>query len=99
MSRFVPTPGVEQILASQRTMLAALAVPTSRVETEAKRLAGPISSRFEDGIDSAVGIDEQGPVGRVNAHWWGSLFVEFGTATQPPRAILRQALDSTRGVR
>lgn len=99
MSRFVSTPGIDQILARQPAILAALAAAAGRVESEAKRLAGPVSRRFEDGLDSTAGIDGQGPVGRVNAHWWGSLFVEFGTATQPPRAILRQALDSTRGVR
>ena len=99
MSRFKPTPGADQALIRQPAVLAALATASRQVETEAKRLAGPVSTRFEDGLDSVAGIDEHGPVGRVNANWWASLFIEYGTATQPPRAILRQALDSTRGVR
>lgn len=96
MSRFVYHPQAERILARQPGVVAALGAVTRRVETRAGQVARPHSSRFADGIDSDLGADGVGPFGRVRANWWGSLFVEFGTSTQPARAPLRQALDSAR---
>jgi hypothetical protein len=45
-------------------------------------------------IDVDVGADAAGPVGRVNANHWVSLFIELGTVDQPPRPYLRRALES-----
>jgi len=94
MSRVVVRTDIERILSKQPGLVAALGKATDRIENEAVRLASPVSQRFADGIDSGVDVDSLGMFGRVNANWWGSLFVEFGTVTQPPRAILRRALDT-----
>jgi hypothetical protein len=94
MSRFNYQRNAERDLARQPAVRAALGAIAGSVGAEAVRIAQPISSRFADGIDTTTGIDADGPYGRVNANWWGSLFVELGTATQRPRAILRQALDA-----
>lgn len=97
MSRFVYRADAERILVRQPLALAALSAATKRVENQAKQLIRPYSGRFADEIDSTIGVDEKGPVGRVNAHWWGSLFVEFGTSTQVARAPLRRALAQRTG--
>jgi hypothetical protein len=56
------------------------------------------SHRYRDGIKVEVGDDEHGdPVGRVNATWFASGFIEFGTSQQNPDAPLRHALDSAVG--
>lgn len=99
MARFDYNRRCEQFLVRQPALVANLAARAKAGETQAIRLATPVSRRFADGIDSTAGIDTRGAVGRVNANWWGSLFVEFGTRTQPPHPILRQTLDSMVGRR
>lgn len=69
---------------------------TRHVLNEARRLSD--SERYRSGLASEVDRDIRGRLlGRVNANWWASGFVEFGTISQPAEAPLRRALDSTRG--
>jgi hypothetical protein len=97
-SRFVPTPGLDRIIERRPEIVAATAKATTSVLAEAKRAAEPISDRLAKGLTMDVGTDSTGwLVGRVIANWEFSLFVEFGNPRQPPRPILRRALDASRG--
>jgi hypothetical protein len=94
----VATPGLDRIIERRPEIVAAVANATASVREEARRVAGPISDRFQDGLKMDVGIDETGRlVGRVIASWEFSLFIEYGNAHQTPRPVLRQALDASRG--
>jgi hypothetical protein len=99
--KFVPTPGLDRSLERRpEVVAAAISKATAAVHREAKQAAASVSGRFAEGLSMDVGTDEAGQiVGRVNANWEFSLFVEFGNAHQNPRPILRRALDATKGVR
>lgn len=91
--RFEFRRGVEKDIVRLPEVDAALGRAVRAVTEEAARLTD--SSHYRDGIKAEVGDNEHGdPVGRVNATWWASGFIEFGTSQRRAEAPLRQALDS-----
>jgi hypothetical protein len=92
-TRFELRPGFEKDAVRLPEVDKALARAADNVADEARRLTD--SDRYRYGIKAEVGDNEKGdPVGRVNAMWWASGFIEFGTSVRRPEAPLRQALDS-----
>jgi hypothetical protein len=98
------TPGYERQLLRSPQLVAALQRATDHIAAEvvrrAPREAGLATGRerhYADMIDGQAWIGPKGAVGTVNARHFTSLFVEFGTVHNPPRAPLRQALDASTG--
>lgn len=91
--KFVLRAGAEKEIVRLPAVDAALERAVRYVAEEAIRFTE--SSRYREGIKPEVGDNEHGdPVGRVNATWWASGFIEFGTSQRRAEAPLRQALDS-----
>lgn len=74
------------------------------IQREAERLAPrdpalPADRRrhYADMFDTQAGIDGGQAHATVNNRHFIALFVEFGTARTPPRAVLRRALDTSQG--
>lgn len=95
--RFVANRRAERALTTSPRVHLILGRASRQVLGEARRLSD--SERYRNGLEAEVDRDIRGRlVGRVNANWWASGFVEFGTVNRPPEAPLRRALDSLRGL-
>lgn len=104
MATFQLTAGIERILARQPGMVAACRQAGEHVQKEAERAAPRESGlppdrrrHYADMFDTQAGIDSHGARATVNNRHFIALFVEFGTARTPPRAVLRRALDASFG--
>lgn len=93
----------ERRLMASPEMLNALRRAAAHVAGEAKQAAPRRSAlpdyrrrHYADMIDSVAGYDN-GPVGRVLALHFTSLFIELGTVHHPPQAPLRRGLDASAG--
>lgn len=98
------TPGYERQLAASPAMFAALRRAGQHIQDQAERLAPREATlpqdrhrHYADMFDTQVGIDGGEAHAAVNNRHFIALFVEFGTARTPPRAVLRRALDSSAG--
>lgn len=96
--------GFEKDLMRQPEMLAGLRRAGRHIQAEAERIAPRLGSLpegrerfYADMFDTTVGIDSEGAVAAVNNRHFIALFVEFGTAHNRPHAVLRRALDASRG--
>lgn len=94
MGRFVANQQAIDRLDRLPGVLAILGHHAADVADEARRIAPVATGAYRDSIEPDVGIDERGPVGRVNAHDFKSHWIEFGTLSRTPLAVLRRALDS-----
>lgn len=96
MSRFVPARGVVERLASASEMEATLRSRAEDIAREARRIARSEaydSGAYHDGIKATSGVERRQAIGRVNANDWKSHFIEFGTSSQPTKAVLRRAAE------
>lgn len=50
--------------------------------------------RYRDNISADVGMDDEGLVGRINAHYFTSWWIEAGTSHSRPFGVLRLALEA-----
>lgn len=96
--------GYEQALVRSPEMVAACRQAGEHIQKEAERVAPreaglPPDRRrhYADMFDTQAGIDSRGARATVNNRHFIALFVEFGTARTPPRAVLRRALDASFG--
>lgn len=96
--------GYERQLMASPEMRKALGKAADHVAGEAKQAAPrePVLPKgrrkhYADMIDGVTGTDAQGPLGRVVALHFTSLWVEFGSVNNPPHAPLRRGLDASSG--
>lgn len=92
MTRVQLYPGMQQRVERLPGMLPRLYRTATVIAVEAKRNVE--SRRIADNIHVAADFDSLGPVARVNAEHWTSMFVEVGTIHQQPTAYLRKAMES-----
>lgn len=102
---FVYRTGCEQDLMRHPDMVRGLARAGRAVQTEAERTAPRLASLpkdrerfYADMFDTTAGHDSRGrAMAAVNNRHFIALWVEFGTVHNKPHAVLRRALDTTRG--
>ncbi len=96
--------GYERALVRSVEMVAACRRAGAHIQKEAEQGAPREASlpedrrrHYADMFDTQAGLDNQGARATVNNRHFIALFVEFGTARTPPRAVLRRALDASTG--
>lgn len=86
---------IAAMLARSSGMREALQLAADGIATEAQRMAQAeafLTGAYMRGIGGSVeGATDGQMVGRVTASDWKSVFVEFGGAKTPAKAILRRA--------
>lgn len=92
MNRFVPNQAGIRALGRQPAVVRTLMVRAGVIAADARQLC-PSSRVAREIRADGPGMDASGVFARVNAHHWASGFVEFGTATQRPAAMLRRAAE------
>lgn len=96
MAKFVLDRRAIDKLAKGSAMQATLLVRAETIAREARRIARSEaydSGDYHDGIDATSGVERGHAIGRVNADDWKSHFIEFGTSSQPTKAVLRRAAE------
>jgi hypothetical protein len=62
---------------------------------DAAKAAAPVDEGdYRDGIETETGMGKDGIQGRVNATWWTSHFIEFGTDDTPTFAPMRRGAEA-----
>lgn len=98
MGRFDFNPDILGVLVRSPAMAAMLKAKAEVCAAEARRIA-PVGlyrggGRYRDSIEAEVGIEDDGLVGRVNAHHFTAWWIEAGTVRMAPFSPLRKALES-----
>lgn len=87
--------GVEKEIGRLPGMVPMLGRVAGAVVAEARRIAPEREGNYKRGLEADAGFDDDGdPVGRANANWFTSHFIEFGTVHTPVFAPLRKAMES-----
>ena len=104
MVTVVVRPAAADELVRRPEMLRGLRMVGEAIQGEAERIAPREASlptsrqrHYADMFDTQAGFDSRGALATVNNRHFIALFVEFGTIHSPPRAVLRRALDGSRG--
>jgi hypothetical protein len=93
MARFhLNTPGVNRLMTDPAMRRWALG-EARKVAAEAKRLAPVRTGSYRRSIAATVVMEDGRWTGRVNAHDWKALFVEFGIHGIRKSRVLGTALD------
>lgn len=91
---FVPfLPGI-RLIPTLPAVVAHVAEAAMNIAETAKALAPVDEGDYRDGIEAIWGIEDGTAIGRVNANWFTSHWIEWGTNDTPTFAVITRAAEA-----
>lgn len=95
--RFELDPNFEPLMRRSTGLRNVISAYAEEVAGVARGLAPRRNDDLRNSIEAEVGLDQNGILGRVNAHDFKAHWIEFGTVRTPAQPYLRPAAEQVLG--